>query len=174
MFTFITLYTLFLSKLDYCLTIWSPHFVQYISTVEKVDHKSLHILACKLGLQRGNYPYPDIYLLLNLYHLEKRWTYLGLIFFYKLLNGNNILHWSPTQYTSQSKISNNGRYQIVIFCRELLFKFYFLYTTIWLARLANRTDLIFFKCNLLSSKLDWERCAYITFYSAILLTFCYL
>lgn len=76
------------SILEYCSTVWNPHYSVYIKRLESVQKRFLWHLtySCNLGHRLSNYK--DRLLHFNIKSLRHRRELLDIMFLYKLINGN--------------------------------------------------------------------------------------
>lgn len=75
------------SSLEYCCTIWSPHYETYINRLEAVQRKMCNYILFKLQIDKNNYSYVERLELLGFRTLQFRRQCKNIKYFHKLFNG---------------------------------------------------------------------------------------
>ena len=106
---------------EYCTSVWNPHFNYLIDKVERVQR---HFTKCINGLK--NVSYPNRLIKLGLQSLDRRRLNFDLILVYKILHGLTDTELStnfiPQQYTS----TRGHDFKLVKqFCPKDIYKFFF-------------------------------------------------
>lgn len=102
--------SLVLSKLEYCLSIWSPSQAYLIDKLERVQKRAVKWLAFKSRVPYRNVSYSSLCNHFNLKELRSRRNQLDLRNFNKLLNGHincSYLLQEVSLYTPQRHLRNN-------------------------------------------------------------------
>lgn len=87
--TYKTLYcSIVRSSLEYCSTLWSPHYSTYIENIEKIQKKFLRSLGFKDSQISNNHDYKTIMDKYKINTLEHRRTIFDILFIIKIINSN--------------------------------------------------------------------------------------
>ncbi|KAL1447933.1 hypothetical protein WDU94_000586 [Cyamophila willieti] len=115
------------SGLDYASIIWSPYYACHITTLERVQHKFLRMLAYKSGSRVDDHNYEPIQQKFNIIDLESRRQLNDLIFFKKIIDGNIFLPelLNDIQFRSNSRYSSHNKRRLfyVKVCKTNIHKY---------------------------------------------------
>jgi len=95
-------------QLDYCSTVWHPHFSKDKSFLEKVQHQFTHLFPHLRGL-----PYEERLHQLGLWSLEERWNRADLLEIFKMVKGIAATPWSVFFHSAEDKITRGQSWKLV-------------------------------------------------------------
>lgn len=94
-------------QLDYCSTVWHPHFSKDKSLLEKVQHRFTRLFPHLRGL-----PYEERLHQLGLWSLEERWNRADLLEIFKMVKGFTATPWSVFFHRAEDKITRGHSWKL--------------------------------------------------------------
>jgi len=94
--------------LDYCLTVWHPHFSKDKSLLEKVQHRYTRLFPHLRGL-----PYKERLHQLGLRSLEERWNRADLLEIFKMVKGITATPWTVFFHRAEDNITRGHSWKLV-------------------------------------------------------------
>jgi len=95
-------------QLDYCSTVWHPHFSKDKSLLEKVQHRFTRLFPHLRGL-----PYEERLHQLGLWSFEERWNRADLLEIFKMVKGITATPWSVFFHRAEDKITRGHSWKLV-------------------------------------------------------------